>query len=348
MKKTFKLWAFGDAHIATDLRFGRNSLKEAVEQIKSMDWDIAVNVGDMSGSQGLPDDEEGKLVADSYQCLVHHNREDIYDICGNHDRSGLNEPKNRWFEKWIDPMGHHTAYSGVASEKRKYPVTGTWERYSFQVGNILFLMMSDINEPTQKKGRGDYGGNPSGVVSGETFEWWKSMVEQNRDKIIISAHHYMLKDTTVASGEYEGFQLNQDGNYKSLYHGYYPESTPKGASYLYWVDSKQDAQAFENYLKEHPGATSIWLGGHTHTHPSDHKGGKTHIERKWGTVFINVASLSKHHAYLTTYPISRMLTFTEGESMVKIQCIDHGDKKMILDEYEKCIDIGKIFIPPSA
>ena len=33
-------------------------------------------------------------------------------------------------------------------------------------------MMSDINEPSQKIGRGDLGGNPAGEVSGETFEWW--------------------------------------------------------------------------------------------------------------------------------------------------------------------------------
>jgi hypothetical protein len=57
-------------------------------------------------------------------------------------------------------------------------------------------MMSDINEPTQKLGRGTLGGNPGGVVSGETFRWWKRMVEENRSSIIISAHHYVLKNTT--------------------------------------------------------------------------------------------------------------------------------------------------------
>jgi hypothetical protein len=55
-----------------------------------------------------------------------------------------------------------------------------------------------------------------------------------------------------------------------------------------WVDSVPDAQAFERYLETHPGAVQLWLGGHTHTHPDDTYGGKSHSERKWGTYFLNV------------------------------------------------------------
>jgi len=52
---------------------------------------------------------------------------------------------------WIDPTGEHTAFSGVDAGRRPYPIEGTWERYSFRVGNMLFLMMSDINEPAHRK-----------------------------------------------------------------------------------------------------------------------------------------------------------------------------------------------------
>ena len=125
------------------------------------------------------------------------------------------EKKNWWWHKWLDPMGEFTKFSGVDGSKRTYPTSGTWEHYSFQVGNVLFLMMSDINEPTQRPGRDLLGGNPGGVVSGETFEWWKNMVEANQDKIIVSTHHYMLKDTTVASGEWEGMRKDASGLWKS-------------------------------------------------------------------------------------------------------------------------------------
>lgn len=339
---TFKLWVFGDAHVGTDLKKERESLSDALRTSERggdmggppFEWDLAINVGDMSGGQAVPDDSEGEEVVRQFGVLEKHTREAIYSVCGNHDRSGLNEPAAWWWQKWIDPMGEHTRYSNVDSRKRPYPVDGTWERYAFKIGNIMFLMMSDINEPTQKVGRGDLGGNPGGVVSGETFCWWKQMVESNPKSIIISVHHYMLKDTTVASGEWEGMRRDKDGSWVTHYHGYKPLGTPLGASYLYFVESKPDAQAFEGYLAEHPGAASIWLGGHTHTHPDDRYGGKSHVEEKWGTQFINAAALSRHHGS-TNVPISRILTFREGSSDVQVRCYVHTDEFLPQGWYEK-------------
>ena len=167
-------------------------------------------------------------------------------------------------------------FSHVDAARRPFQLDGTWERYSFRAGNLLFLMMSDINEPTQKVGRGTLGGN-SGVVSGETFRWWKRMVEQNPTLVIVSARHYMLKNTTVASGEWEGMRRDEKGGWKSWYHGYWPQGTPQGASFLYWVDSKPDSAAFENVLAAAPGRVDLSLGAHTHTSPDDTYGGKSHI-----------------------------------------------------------------------
>ncbi|MFW6457767.1 MAG: metallophosphoesterase [Planctomycetota bacterium] len=349
----FKVWAFGDAHVGTDLKHGRCSLAEAIRTSEKggpdggppFDWDIAVDVGDMSGGQDLPQDEEGKEVVRQLQALREHPREAIYSVCGNHDRSGLDETPAHWWRKWVDPMGNHTSFSGVDPEERPYPVEGTWERYSFRVGNMLFLMMCDINEPSQSIGRGDLGGNPAGVVSGETFEWWKSMVESHPDSIIISTHHYMLKDTTVASGEWEGMRRDEDGNWTTHYHGYKPRGAPRGASYLYFVDSEPDAQAFENYLAEHPGSVDIWLGGHTHTHPDDTCGGKSHVETRWGTHFINCACLSRYHGR-TNVPKSRHLTFKEGSDEVRVRCYMHTDEFLPegwYDEAERTLSLQQPF-----
>jgi len=276
----------------------------------------------MSGGQTVPEDDEGEEMVRQFGTLSHHRREDIYSVCGNHDRSGLAEPEAWWWQKWVDPMGEHTTNSGVAANRRRHPIEGTWERYEFRVGNILFLMMSDINEPSQTIGRGDLGGNPAGVVRGDTFSWWQQQVEAHQGSIIISAHHYMLKDTTVGSGEWEGMRRDEKGNWRSHYHGLKPQGAPIGASYLYFVDSVSDAQAFEQYLADHPGAIDIWLGGHTHTHPDDTYGGKSHIEQKWGSWFVNAACLSRHHGSLNV-PKSRLLTFTEGSATVRVQCYMH-------------------------
>lgn len=175
------VWVFGDAHVGTDIRHGRESLADALRDAQQggraggppFDWDIAIDVGDMSGGQSVPQDEEGAEVVRQFGALTRHARESVYSVCGNHDRSGLAEQPAWWWRKWIDPMGVNTAFSGVDAKRRPFAVSGTWERYSFRAGNLLFLMMSDINEPTQTIGRGDLGGNPAGVVSGETFAWWR-------------------------------------------------------------------------------------------------------------------------------------------------------------------------------
>jgi hypothetical protein len=321
-KPALRLWAFSDAHVGTDKRRGRDSLAEALAQSESgaFDWDVALDLGDHSGAQGLPEDDEGREIVRQFGVLKQHRREDIFSLCGNHDRSGLREPQNWWWRKWLDPMGENTSHSRVNAARRRFPVEGAWERYSFRVGKFLFLMMSDINEPSQKVGRGALGGNPGGVVSGETFAWWKKMVESNRDSIVVSAHHYMLKNTTVASGEWEGMRKGPDGQWQSHYHGLKAQGTPQGASYLYWVNSVPDAQAFEKYLEAHPGAIAMWLGGHTHTNPDDTHGGKRHIESKWGVHFINVSALSRYHGR-TNVPMSRLLTFSGDR--VTIQCYLH-------------------------
>ena len=147
MSKEFVLWAAGDAHVGTDLRNGRRSLAEAIHQSENggqeggepFDWDIMIDVGDISGSETPPVDEEGEEIVKQYRELTKHSREQIYNLVGNHDASGVDQPTQWWFKKWIDPTGENTEYSGIHAEKRPFPIAGTWERYSFQAGNILFL-----------------------------------------------------------------------------------------------------------------------------------------------------------------------------------------------------------------
>jgi hypothetical protein len=354
--RTFRVWVFSDAHVGTDKANGRESLATAIEQSEStsgFDWDIALDLGDMSGAQGTPRDEEGQEIVRQFGSLTRHRREQIYDLSGNHDRSGLDESQAWWWRKWIDPTGEHTESSRMDATKRPFPIAGTWERYSFRVGNLLFLMMSDINEPSQKVGRGTLGGNPGGVVSGETLQWWKQNVEKNNSSIIISAHHYVLKNTTVASGEWEGMRRDASGAWHPWYHGYFPQGTPQGASFLYWVGSKPDSAAFENFLAASSGV-DLWLGAHTHTNPDDTFGGKSHIEQRWGTTFINVAGLTRYHGTPETLqnrvPRSWLFTFTDGSDEATARCYLHGSEFAAQGWYDKnnrLIKLSKPFRMPS-
>lgn len=353
--KTFQVWVFSDAHVGSDQKNGRESLATALRQSEAASgfhWDIALDLGDMSGAEGTPKDPEGQEIVRQFGAIQRHRREDIYDLSGNHDRSGLDEEPAWWWRKWIDPTGEHTEFSHVNAARRPFPIAGTWERYSFRAGNLLFLMMSDINEPSQKVGRGTLGGNPGGVVSGGTFRWWKQMVQDNRASIIISAHHYVLKNTTVASGEWEGMRRDENGNWRRFYHGYYPQGTPQGASFLFWVDSRPDSGAFENFLADQPGRVDLWLGAHTHTSPDDTYGGKSHIERRWGTTFINVAQLTQYHppALPGSIPRSWLLTFTDGSDEVTARCFIHGtgpEPQGWYDKVERVIKLSKKFHMPT-
>lgn len=353
--RIFRIWATSDPHVGTDRRLGRETLADSIRDSEqggksggpAFDWDIALMLGDFSGSQGTPDDAEGAEVVRQFKALKKHRREDVYEVVGNHDASGPDEPTQWWFKKWIDPMGENTKFSGVDSSRRPYPIEGTWERYKFRVGNLVFLMMGDRNDGGPPVGRAKKGGYPSGAVTGETFEWWKREVEANQSSIIVSAHHHMLKETTVASGPWEGYRKAADGSWRAHYHGYFPDGGPEGASYLYFVDGKPDAQAFERYLAQKPGAVDFWLGGHTHANPDDRKGGRSHIEKKWGTNFMNCSALSQHHGGVTGIAQSRLMTFTVGSDEVLIQCYQHTSKYAPQGWYkpaERRVRMGKPFM----
>ena len=178
MSKEFNLWAMGCSHVGTDMRCaGRESLADAIRQSEQagseggpgFDWDIALHLGDLSGSATPPKDEEGREVVRQFFAAAKHSREQFYNIAGNHDASGPGESCQWWFRKWVDPAGENPEHSGVNSKNRPYRIEGTWERYSFCAGNILFLMMSDRNDGGPPVGRGEKGGYPAGAVTSETF-----------------------------------------------------------------------------------------------------------------------------------------------------------------------------------
>ena len=201
--------------------------------------------------------------------------------------------------------------------RRPYPVAGTWERYAFRAGNVLFLMMSDRNDFAAGSGRNPKGGGyPSGAVTGETFAWWQEQVEKNPDSIIVSAHHHMLKETTVASGPWEGYRQDENGAWRGHYHGYFADGGPAGASYLYFLDDKPDAQAFEGYLASSPVQLTCGSAATPIPIPTTGTAGGRNVESKWNVNFINCAALARHHAGRTTLPMSRLLTFTAGSDEV--------------------------------
>jgi hypothetical protein len=125
--------------------------------------------------------------------------------------ASLGKEANWWFRKWADPLGEHPETSLVDNAKRPYSIDGTRERYTFKVGNIRVIMMSDRNDLPYPVGRRSSGGaSPAGAVTEATFAWWKDLVARARadNEIIISCHHHVLRETTVGSGGPPGGNTN--------------------------------------------------------------------------------------------------------------------------------------------
>ena len=337
--KQFRVWAVSCAHVPADIKRKRESLAKVIRQSEgneagspAFDWEIMLDAGDLSAHQYPPGDRDGMELLRQYRALTKHRREQIYNVPGNHDAPYYDHLPGSWFRKWGDPLGEHTEFSGVDPKRRPYPVEGNWERYRFVAGNILFLMLADRNDAPEPVGRGHSrdgkrGGYPPGAVTRDTFNWWKQQVLDNQDKIIVTMHHHVLRDTTTASGKGEG---------TPTYHG--STGGAEGSSYLYYIIENDDpanfqytadAHVFEDFLDDYHqqhgrGAIDFWIGGHTHVKgPDDDHGGKTISERKWGVTFLQAAALTVHHG--GSFPQSRLITFTDQSDQARIQTYLHED-----------------------
>lgn len=335
----FHVWAVGDSHVSADLGAGRESLAIPIRQAAGLvagapafQWDIMLDAGDDCGGQTPPGDRDGKAVVAQYRALAGHYREDVYNVAGNHDADYYDLGPGTWFRKWIDPLGENTATSQVDAKRRRFAAEGTWERYKFQAGNVLFLMLSDYNSAPTPVGRGsskekNRGGYPAGAVTRETFNWWKEQVLANQDKIIVTMHHHMLRDTTTWAKHLteKGFH-GSSGGFEGSGYLYFMVEDPDPKNFRY----TKDAHAFEDFLaayqKEHNRpAIDLWLGGHSHpSSPQEIEFGQGLTEKRWGVTFVQCGALTEEHSGFL--PMSRLITFTPGSTKATIRMYLHDTK----------------------
>lgn len=323
---TLTIWATGCWHVGQDDDNGRKCVEEAISDQRENfpHFDVWLGLGDFFKSGpivgGSINDAEGQEIVDQIATLD-RDVEWLYPLAGNHDSDPSDISGNGYtgFEKWIDPLCENTASSGRSASRQPYPLASgaTTERYKFEIGNALFLMMSDVNYGSNPHGRGtsETEGWPAGKVNQATYDWWESEVDASpSDQIVITCAHHMLRLTTVATGDSEGV------NRSPPHHGNY--GYPTGASYLSYVGSTEGATDFQDHLTANNKATDIWLGAHTHADPDDSYNGRTMIETAYGgTVFCNCSSLSKYKVPDHAIAMSRLL-FINGDQLT-IRCFLH-------------------------
>jgi len=208
---------------------------------------------------------------------------DIGIIAGDLLKSRSQDGAFDWFldtrsrsnvQSWFEIAGNHDA--------RSQPLFNHFfpnpPYYGVRIGNILILMLSDVSTASRTD------------ISDAGFSWWKKMVEDNQDKIIITVTHAQLAE----SGLFTSFLASRD-----------------------IAGSKR----FADVLKTN--RVALWLSGHSHL-PQGLSGTVSVNKYLNGTCFINVSSISRE-SFLDSQ--SRFLLFTEGEKKIWIRSRNHSKKE---------------------
>jgi len=178
---------------------------------------------------------------------------------------------------WFEIAGNHEARNLPYYRER----TGKPLHYAVSAGNVLVLCMS--NEAR---------GAPT-IISDGTFRWWKRMVEQNQEKIIVTMTH----------------------------------ATPRRSGLAYTIFPSmimRDSDRFFNVLKKH--RVDLWISGHAHQ-PYYFGGKNSTPSGLRGTLFVNASSVKEDFPF---DPIeSRVLYFNAGSRTVLVRTRDHGKSAFV-------------------
>jgi len=174
-----------------------------------------------------------------------------YEIAGNHD---LKPDGGTLFRELINGDGH----------------------YSFTKGNVLFILMSDEQK-----------GSPTEIGT-DTFNWWKSLVEGNQDKIIVVVTHAPLEGSGIPFSNMRRRRI---------------------------TGSKRFREVLKRYKVD------VWISGHNHV-PHWFAGDVGAVDGLGGTVFVNVSAIRKEALGLKPSE-SRFITFVCGSDRVLIRSRNH-------------------------
>lgn len=187
--------------------------------------------------------------------------EDWYEIAGNHD---LKLDRGEGYKRKIRRDFH----------------------YSFSEGNVLFVLMSD-----EVRGKAT-------EISDAAFEWWKDLVINNQDKIIVVVTHAPLEGSGIPFSGFEDRQIRE---------------------------SERFAEVLKNYKVD------MWLSGHLHL-SHGLPGNINKVDNYNGTIFINLSGI-RTELWGIKDSESRIITFICGSDEALIMSRNHTDR-----DYTKELD----------
>jgi 3',5'-cyclic AMP phosphodiesterase CpdA len=181
-----------------------------------------------------------------------------------------------YIEEWYEIIGNHdlkTDMGKLFREKLREDVN-----YSIVKGNVLLIFMSD-----SERGKAT-------EISNETFEWWKDLVINNQDKIIVVTTHAPLEDSGIPFSSFTDRQV---------------------------INSER----FTDVLREYE--VDLWLSGHLHL-PHGVMNNIVEKDKYEGTIFVHISSIRPEVLGMKESE-SRLITFACGSDKVLIQSRNHEE-----------------------
>lgn len=179
-----------------------------------------------------------------------------------------------YIDTWYEIIGNHDLKSDrgkLFREKLREEVD-----YSVTVGNILFIFMSDAERGKATE------------IPDEVFEWWKELVINNQDKIIVVTTHAPLEGSGIP---FSGIRERQI------------------------IDSERFTEVLRDYRVD------LWLSGHLHL-PHSMWNATVEKEELGGAVFIHISSIRPEVLGIKESE-SRVLTFVCGSDKVLVRVRNH-------------------------
>lgn len=202
--------------------------------------------------------------------IVHVTKEEVFDwYISTRDKSYVTE--------WYEIIGNHdlkTDRGKLFREKLRENVN-----YAVLKGNILFIFMSD-----SERGKAT-------EIPDEVFEWWKELVIENQDKIIVVTTHAPLEGSGIPFSSIRERQV---------------------------IDSERFTDVMKNYNVD------LWLSGHLHL-PNGIMNNTVTKDEYGGTDFIHISSIRPEILGIKE-PESRVLVFACGSNKVLVRSRNHKDR----------------------
>ncbi len=266
------------------------------------------NGGDESGpdlslwmlSDIQPEDEAARVDFELAVADMNDNVEkvDLAVIAGDIFRSRSQPRDLEWFRAsqgksrarvWYEIAGNHDVRS-----KDIFSLFFTRPPYyGVRVGNLLLLFLSDESVASMT------------TISDEAFDWWREMVRNNRELIVVTVTHAYLRSSGLLGSAIKSRQIDQ-------------------------------SDRFEQVLREEK--VVLWASGHSHL-PHGLVGTVNRKNSLGGTIFVNVASIDTGRLLDSQ---SRLFLFRQGSDTVWMRSRNHT-KGRFEPTLDYTINLGKPF-----